>query len=355
MELSYIFSIALSAIAVIGFTVYVLQKSKPIKAETKHGVDSETSELVSDLANAGTGMVNKLADTVRHVTEQTAKVTEITLGPIARGAGEILLSVTDRIKVRQGEFNTLKTESIALAQEIERLRNRQIDVTSVTAQLKLGLISVSQQYTSWIKKEIDSEAGGVTTQSNRTEYAGLHQAKYITQVGVDIDQLRFELNTDNRIMVLGLRNAEILGIKDLRIEPLLDEIRKFTNEGIFRSARAEILQDDSRLNNQVEAHRGQLLKEIQDNQSIAHLVEPNAKFALAFLKACLSAGGYQVEESTVPLQNPKRFGELCQEINHRISEQINACTTKQLAIESQSRTIEGVILEIVTENLQENR
>ncbi len=285
MEISTIITIAVCAIVIIGFTVFVLQKSKPLKVKTEHGLDESAAELAEKMMGAGTAVVDKVADTISNVADKAANAIGSTLAPLASGVGQILESVADRVKVRQTEVNTLKTQAIALVQEVERLKNRQIDMTQVTAQLKLGLISVSQQYSSWERTTIETKASGVFTQGSETEFISLHRANYLTQVGIDIEQLRFQIATDNRIQVFGLRNAEILGIKDLKVETVINEIRKFTSEGTLRSGKAEIFKDDSRLAKLNSKHHSRVLDEIQDKQSIEHLKDTNARFALAFLQA----------------------------------------------------------------------
>lgn len=353
MEISTIVTITLSLIAVLGFAFFIFQKSKPIKVETEHGLKPETAELVEKTLNAGGEVVDKACGVLNNVAEKAESVLNSTVAPLAGGVGSILESVADRIKVRQKDFNTLKAESMALAQEIERLRNRQIDMTKVTAQLKLGLISISQQYSSWDRKVIEKQEEGMFQQETTTEFITLHRAKYETQVGLDLEKLTFNIAEDNQIQVFGLRDAEILGLKNLTVDAVIDEIRKFTSEGTVRSSKTEILVSDSRLAKLSKDHHARVLSEIQENRSIDHLRETNAKFAMAFLQACLSPGGFTVEESFSSFDSPLKFGGLCQSINRRINDQIEKKTERLLEIDNQSNAIEVEIIQIVKAETQE--
>lgn len=353
METPTIVAIALCVIAVLGFVFFIYQKSKPLKVETEHGLKSETAEVIEKALETGAEIVDKASGVLNNVAEKAESVLNSTVAPLASGVGAILESVADRIKVRQKDFNTLKAESMALAQEVERLRNRQIDMTKVTAQLKLGLISISQQYSSWDRKVIEKQESGVFQQESTTEFITLHRANYETQVGLDLEKLSFRIAEDNRIQVFGLRDAEILGLKNLTVDPVIDEIRRFTSEGTIRSRKTEILENDSRLNKLSCDHQARVLKEIQENRSIDHLRDTNAKFAMAFLQACLSPGGFTVEESFSSFESPMKFGELCQAINKRINDQIDRKNARLLEIDDQSHVIEGEILQIVRAEVQE--
>ena len=185
MEISTIITIAVSALVIIGFSVFILHKSSPLKVKTEHGLDKSTTELADKALETSTAIADRVADTITTVADRAGSAIESTLAPLARGTGQILESVADRVKTRQIEVNSLKTQAIALVQEIERLKSRQIDMTQVTAQLKLGLISISQQYSSWERTTIETEASGVFTQDSQTEFISLHRANYQTQVGID--------------------------------------------------------------------------------------------------------------------------------------------------------------------------
>ena len=52
MEISTIITIAVCAIVIIGFTVFVLQKSKPLKVKTEHGLDESAAELAEKMMGA---------------------------------------------------------------------------------------------------------------------------------------------------------------------------------------------------------------------------------------------------------------------------------------------------------------
>jgi len=336
--------------AVIGFTIYVLQKSKPIKIETQHGLDTQTNRVAEEALTRIPQAVEKVAGSIERTAHRLADTVDSSIAPVSTGAGALLNSLADRIQLRQSEFNTLKAQSIALAQEVERLKTRHINVEMVSAQLKLGLISVLHKYSSWKKKQIAFEEGNLMSRRTRTEYAGLINASYEIQVGVDIDKLAFETDFDNQIKVFGLRTVEILGLKNIKLERAFGEIRKFTDENRIRSGAAEILEDDRRITTLSQEHQDQILAEIQASQSMAHLADTNAKFALAFLQACLTAGGYKVTESTEELKNPINFRQLCNTLNKRVMQQIMQHDLQKQEVEKQSQLIEKEIFRLATES-----
>ena len=334
MDLTQIVVVTAAVISVIGLTIFLVKRSNLLQLSVKHNLNPE------------------LTETVEHVSAKLGAVVEPVakgVGDIGSGIGGILHSIADRIGVKQKEFSALQSQFISLAQEIERLKNRQINVTDVMAQLKLALIGVDQSYTSLMRANIEMEKEGVITGGSSTEYLGLRTARYRIQIGVDIEKLEFQLTDDNHILVYGLRRPVIVGLDNLRFDHHLDEIRKHTEKGaIFSTARSEILKEDGRIKDYMPKHLDRIHQEIQQSQSIQHLKEPNARLALAFLQACFSSGGYEVEESKDPFLNPLRFSDLCLEINRMVATRIDATTTQLLAIEGESRRVESEMLVIAS-------
>src|SRR5665647_981019 len=152
MSISQIAVIAVSAIIVIGFTIFLIKRSNLLNAKVQHGIDSETGTVVENVVAKASESINRVADTVGKLGSGVENI----IVPLSSGIGAILHSIADRIKVKQDEFNQLKSQSIALAQEIERLKSRQINITEVTSQLKMALISMRQQYTSLKRTNIES-------------------------------------------------------------------------------------------------------------------------------------------------------------------------------------------------------
>jgi hypothetical protein len=341
MDLTTILAIALACAAVIGFTIFAVKRSNLSQVNVSHGLDDRTGTVVQEVTGHVSNAAAKVSETAEHVANRVAGVVQ----PVGDGLGAVLKSIADRIGQKQAEFDRLNTQSNALALEVERLQNRKINVTDMAAQLKLALINISQQYTSLMRTTLETEEGSWASQETQTEYLGLCTANYHIHVGVDIVKLGFQL-ADDRIFVHGLQKVEIIGITDLRIDEPLAEIRKFTKEGSVRSARAEILINDGRTHEHAGKHHQTILEEIQRSQSIEHLAEPNAKFALAFLQACLSSSGLRVEESLKPLDAPKSFVELCSEVNRLVENRIEEMNVKLLDVNGQSTKVKSEMLAI---------
>lgn len=350
MDTTQILIASIISFSVIGLALFLVTRGK-VNISHTHDVGQETKAL-------GEKITEQFAESVKDITHAAQngieKVVELA-SPIADGAGNILdgtgnilQALADRIKVKQVELNTLKSQSISLGQEIERLKNRQINLTEVTAQLKLALIGVDLNYTSIDRHEIESEERGYFTKESTTEYLGIRTANCKIQIGVDIEQLRFEIAPEYRILVSGLRTPVIVGLKNIKVNTHLDEIRKFTKRGTVLPGKSEIISNDVRITKCAEEHHSKVLREIQSIQSIEHLTEPNAHFALAFLQACLSSGGYMVEESETPLANPLRFGELCVTLNKMLADRITEVSSQFVEIEDRSRQVEADMLSIIS-------
>lgn len=336
MEISTIFEVALASVAVIGFTIFAVKRSDLTKVNVSHGLDKQTGQIAQDVTS-------RVSDAAEHVANKVGDI----LQPLGSGTGAVLHAIADKIGQKQVEFERLNTESISLAQEVARLQNRKINVTGMTSQIKLSLIEVAQQYHSLKHHPLETKEESWSTQESKTEYLGLYVADYQVKIGVDIEKLSFQLiPNENRILVHGLRRLEILGITDLKIDAPLTEIRKFTKKGTISGSKAEILENDSRVHEYSKKHNQQILEEIQHSQSIGHLEEPNARFALAFLQACLSSTGFIVQESMKLLDIPLSFGELCLEVNRQVERSIEAVNIKLLEIDHKNTHVKSSMLAI---------
>jgi len=343
--------IAIALVIVSGVAIFFKKGPLPVvKVQHQHVVDNETAQLAEKGITAFRQVSEQGFDTASHVADRAAEIVEKAVAPLSSGIGDVLHAVADRIKGRQAELNKFRSQAIALAQEVERLKGRQIDVTGMNAQLKLGLLEISQQRTSFRQQNIELIAESAFVQESKTEYLGLHRVDYRIQIGLDIERLKFQLTSDGRVLVDGLRNIEIIGLKNIECNELLNEVRRFVKAGTVRSATAEILLDDKRCTPSAAEHRKSLLQEIQSSQSLDHLVDTNAEFALAFLRACLSAGGVKVEETREPLLESLRFSELCLAINRLVAQQIDRLACTQIEIEDKSRVVEGEILALALKN-----
>lgn len=356
--------VALALIVVAGVVIFLLRQSKLNEVKVHHGLNGDSLEIaaqgiaavervgskvfesVETVAKHGFPAVSNVADKAAEIAKSAAGIADSSIAPISRGVGDVLSAVADRIKTRQADLNTLTSQAIALAQEVERLKGRQIDVTKVTAQLKLGLIEISKQYDSWKRETFDVVQETTFTNASEIEYVGLQRATYKLQIGLNIEKLRFALTPDNRVLVDGLQNIEIIGLKGLAIKKLFGEKRKYVKGGRVTSNKAEILDSDADLAVRVDKHHDTVMTEIQGNDSVEDLKEANASFGLAFLQACLSTGGFRVEEAKQAIAEPLRFTELCHSINRLVMEQLNSSYEKQIEIEGKSRLIEGEILSL---------
>jgi hypothetical protein len=340
MDATLIFSISIATVGVIGAAIFLIKRSKLDKPTIEHvaNIHPNAGKIIDKALTSASDSVGHVTDTLNNLGNGIENI----IKPLSCGVGDILHSIADRIGAKQKELNKLQLESIQQAQELERLKSRQINITNVTAQLKLALISVNQEYPSLIQESIETNKG------MKTEYLGYFLAKYQVQLGVDIDKLQFQIVGDDRIRVFGLHEPIIVGMTNLKVEQKLSEMRKFTDKTFFFSAKSEILNDDNRLVKSNTDHTRKVLQEIQNNQSLEYLKKVNAQFALAFLQACLSSAGHKVEESYEPLSNPVGFGQLCIDINRNVASKIDFTSVKLVENDQKSKRIESEILAIAS-------
>lgn len=366
MEFTTIIALIGGLVALVGVVVFFINKYPP-KLLTKHDVDfdagpnsveiankfgktienttSKITGTVDGLANNAERIAGKLSDTVQPISDGA--------GSVLGGTGEILSAIAERIKLRQAEYNACKSQTMNLVQEIEHLKSRHIDVVQMESSLSLGLLKVSQKYTSFNREIINTEEEGIISRGKTTEYLSVRQADFHAHLGVDLKKLKFTFATDSRILVHGLRQVQLLGILNLDPVCLLSEIREHTKKGRFSGSSTEILNQDSRLGALAEKYSNQFSAEIHASKSYSHLAEQSANLALGFLRVCFDGSGYRVEEAFEELTEEElneqmSFGDLCLTINKDLEDQINQRLDKRLALEQKSDQIEGEILSIVT-------
>ena len=263
---------------------------------------------------------------------------------VAEPIGDILRSIAEKIRGKHVEADKLKTESIALAQEVERLKNRSIQVDDVAVQLKLALIKSKHRYDSFHIEQIQAEAGGWFSRDTVHEYVGLVHADYSVSVGLDIEQLRFTIGENDQVYVSGLEQPEIIGIKDAEIKSLLGEVRESKAAGSVRDAVETILRGDPRCAEIRERHQATVLKEIQSKQSVEHFVDPVSKLAFAFLKTCLKPSGVNLISDEDHAKTGVGFFEMCTELNSRVNQSLVNKVAELQLIEQRQVGIQTEIL-----------
>lgn len=344
--------IGAAVVAIAASAFFLFKRLGQVRVDHSHNLSPQTADLVSkglhtaeSLGGKGFKTIDHAADTVGRVADAAVEIVK----PVTGGVGSILDSVAGRIRTKQSELNELKIQSVAMAQEIERLNSRRINVTDMAARMKLGLISVSQNYSSWERKVLEEKEKTLWKKASETQYIGLQRATYQIQIGLDIERLRFQLTADDRILVDGLRDIEIIGLKGLVIDKPLAEVRRVTKtkeSGHEKISAIEVLLGDSQTEKYKDSHTSRIMEEIQSSQSVHHLVEPNTRFALAFLGACFSAGGFQVIECKEALTEPLRFLDLCEVINQRVAQEIHRKQVKQIEADERFQIVEAEVLSL---------
>jgi hypothetical protein len=301
-------------------------------------------KTIETMGTTASKTVEAAGSAIEHLADKSAEV----VLPVSEGLKDILESVADRVRLKQRELNDITAEKVSLAQEVERLQARRIDVTKITAQLRLGLIEVSQQYHSFKQQRLAvTEKPPLVGSATATDYLGLHRATYRTSIGLDVERLQFAMTEDNCIWVHGLRDVQVLGMKELAFDELLDEIRHLTLEDSGRAKGAEILINDVRLQEYAREHRAVVLREIQSPQSVQHLAGATAEFGLAFLQACLGAGRFKVTESREPIRDGLSFIDLCRRINEQVAESLKDLQSRRGRAEERGARLQDEMVHLL--------
>jgi len=305
---------------------------------------SRTARTGIDAVQATGGKVLDVASTA---IEQIAQNGADVLKPIGQGIGEVLGAMAEQVKLKQRDLNELSTEKVALAQEVERLKNRHIDVSEVTAQLKLALLEITQQYDSFDKHQIDKAEGIRVLQAPTvTEYVGVQRATFRSQVGLDLQKLRFAISADGVVLVHGLRDVRVIGVAELKVARLLGEIRQSKLDG-STVTEIQVLVDDRRLVDEVDAHHQKVMAEAQGPQSVQHWAAATAKFGLGFLQACLSSAGVQLMESDQPLENGMGFVELCRLLNEQLALRLDTLQVQQRLNDEKALALQKEVVQVI--------
>lgn len=335
MHLPQILLIGTLALILLCTALILVKRLRLNEIRGVFGLHAETNKVALKLANtAGKAIENitNVAGNAERMVARSADTIDRVAGPLADGVGKVLNAISSLIQEKQAKARTLTAELINLTQENERLKARRIDVTSVTAQLKLALMQIDASYVSIKRSTIDSDKGTfLIGKPSKIEYLGVVQTAYKIQVGVDINRLTFALINDTLIAVHGTKEMEFIGVKDLKTESRICEVRRLyeskkdtTNQSATaRYETGEIITDDRRTEHTI-LHLAEATAEAQSPERIKHLEEPNARFALSFLQACLSAGGFTVVASESPIVDGLRFDALCHRINQRLAATMTA-------------------------------
>jgi hypothetical protein len=260
--------------------------------------------------------------------------------PVSNGGGEVLSAIADRIRASSVELEALRSKSARLAQDVEHLKARRVEVTQVQNILQLALLQAEMQIINVRKvtsKEWDERNAlsmGLTKSTYMTEYLGILDVTYKQKLGVDIARLRFTRLNDAEIGVVGLGVTAMVGVNDLRMKNIVSELRTFVDgklKSIDDEKYAGQKQDESVM------HRDLVLETINGSETTRNLDKAVERLALAFLQAYLQPTGYRL----TPLENEPvgavGLHEICAQINSEYDRKISAIDDQITVVDRESQ------------------
>jgi hypothetical protein len=137
-----------------------------------------------------------------------------------------------------------------LDEEVNRYKRMQIDISKISAALKLVTLQYEGKMTDFTKMPLGKNEGWLTNKEH--EYIGVYQIDFKTLIGVDLQKVRLKKD-GNTIFAFNVK-PEFMGFEKYMDTPILNEVRTF-NEGFFGGKSAEIVINDERVHQLAEKQR----------------------------------------------------------------------------------------------------
>lgn len=334
MSLTTLAAIAVIAASVVA-VVYFVQRmlTRPVK----HGAD------------ALTGVAGELGGTVRHAVDAAGEA----LRPVGRAAERIGDAFAGRLRARQRDLHTLRTQVTDLSREIERLRAQRINVDQVKAILKLALIEAEETFTDYEKSTLSDTEGAFLPTKESVEYLGVMRVSYTQRLGVDLEKLRFQVMPGREIAVAGLGTTEIIGIHSLKPVPLHTELRRRRTLPILGES-SEILANDpgQQLHRKATEQTARVLEAIQNSITSRAIDAAIERLALSFLQSCFAPAGYRVVQAEGELDQPRTFFGVCEEVNREVDGRLGSGEEEMRALMARADLVEGELGELIGQAAQ---
>ena len=200
----------------------------------------------------------------------------------------------------------LEIEREKIQDEVERQRNRRVDVNSVQPALELGLAKLEIRGTDFIKKNIDEKGNFVMEawKGVQKDFVGVIQYKFSASFGVDLGKLRFTDLPNGQLQISGIC-SEFQGKKNDEFITVLAEIRHHrTKEQMLSRMSSESI--DIISSHQIKkggtsdfvSHNEEHLKELQSRinkgMEFKHLDDYVVKMAKEVLRVMLMPIGKEI-------------------------------------------------------------
>lgn len=274
-----------------------------------------------------------------------------TLDGVARGvhAGADMLNVlTESMRDKQKVRAQLAEENVRLRAEIDTLKARRIEATSVKQILEVAFFEMASTYTSFERKDDKVSDGGAFgfNRPTHNEYVGVLTANYSIKAGINLDQITFGFNPAGKaIRFHGAHVVQFVGLRDLKITRSFQEARLVYQSTDLREGRVEVLQDSRFLKSAGDKHYDEVVEGIQKTDLASALADANQVVARSLFESILGSGRYAflADESPQPLS----FNQLVKELNAEVGERRAELERAEADLQARTNTIDDEILSLV--------
>ena len=203
----------------------------------------------------------------------------------------------------------LEIEREKIQDEVERQRNRRVDVNSVQPALELGLAKLEIRGTDFIMKKIEEEANLKATlmdfwKGDKKDFVGAIQYKFSASFGVDLGKLRFTDLPNGQLQISGIY-SEFQGKKNDEFITALAEIRHHrTKDQVLSNISGESIDilsshqikkgGTSDFVSHMEEHLKELQSRINKGMEFKHLDDYVVKMAKEVLRVMLMPIGKEI-------------------------------------------------------------
>ena len=270
--------------------------------------------------NAGRDAATGIATTIGETTK-----------PVAQGFADICHAIAGRIETKREELQKLRTQTTALTQENERLRNQQIRVDQIKPIFQVAFFQSDLSTRDFVKEPVQSTPGGNFERNEEIEYLGVYSAKNTQKFGIDFEELKFHILSPTVIQVSGLGKTKLIGNPNTEVKPEHTELRKHLTGGPKSDAHEILIGDLGKL--MLERDRKQrddVQRAITQERKIDQVEQGVELMTMQFLKDYFAPRGYSVIKASKELTDAKSIFEIQDQINAQVDTLISA-NHRQLA------------------------
>lgn len=275
-------------------------------------------------AKEGKEIVKKPFETAEKGIEETGRTIRDGIKESGKTARDIFVPIADaialKIKTSSDELNRLRTESVNLKLEIDRLKSQRIDVLSVKSILMLALAEIQCSFNDFKRIILKDTPRKLLERREQFEYIGVAHVNYKIRIGIDLEKLKFKLRSNNdndkTIWVSGLRKIEIIGLKDIKPEWKLREVRRHLTEGNLKPVAHEIIEYDT--SEEVTKQINEILEKLEGNPLLSQMEDAMERIALGTLNTFSGKSGYEFKSDDNKGASGISIKDIFDEINKKV-------------------------------------